>query len=61
VRGVGFYRQFLNTSEWPDFMRAGRSAARRALVRRSAPSRPRRMVRQPAGVHRERSHSRPTV
>lgn len=31
VRGVGFYRQFLNTSEWPAFMRAGRSEARRAL------------------------------
>jgi NTE family protein len=36
VRGVGFYRQFLNTSEWPDFMRAGRSAARRALLGSSA-------------------------
>ena len=31
VRGVGFYRQFLNTSEWGSFMRAGRLEARRAL------------------------------
>jgi len=32
VRGVGFYRQFLDTSEWPAFMQAGRSEARRALA-----------------------------
>jgi NTE family protein len=32
VRGAGFYRQFLNTSEWPDFMRAGRTEARRVLA-----------------------------
>jgi NTE family protein len=32
VRGVGFYRQFLNTSEWPDFMRSGRHAARQMLL-----------------------------
>ena len=31
VRGVGFYRQFLNPSEWPAFMRSGRSETRRAL------------------------------
>jgi len=31
VKGVGFYRQFLNPSEWPEFMRAGREAARSAL------------------------------
>jgi NTE family protein len=31
VRGVGFYRQFLATRDWPTFMRAGRSHARRAL------------------------------
>ena len=31
VRGVGFYRQFLDPSEWPDFIRAGRSEARRVL------------------------------
>jgi len=32
VRGVGFYRQFLNTGEWGAFMRAGRLETRRALV-----------------------------
>ncbi len=32
VRGVGFYRQFLNTSEWGSFMKAGRLETRRALV-----------------------------
>jgi NTE family protein len=31
VRGVGFYRQFLNPAEWPDFMRAGRLVARHAI------------------------------
>jgi NTE family protein len=31
VKGVGFYRQFLNRSEWPEFMRAGRAAARSVL------------------------------
>ena len=31
VRGVGFYRQFLDPSEWPDFMRSGRTEARRVL------------------------------
>jgi NTE family protein len=35
VRGAGFYRQFLNTDEWPEFMRAGRSEARRVLAARS--------------------------
>jgi NTE family protein len=32
VRGVGFYRQFLNTGEWGGFMQAGRLEARRALA-----------------------------
>jgi NTE family protein len=32
VRGVGFYRQFLSTRDWPTFMRAGRDEARRALM-----------------------------
>ena len=32
VRGVGFYRQFLNTAEWAEFMRAGRDDARGALT-----------------------------
>jgi len=31
VRGAGFYRQFLNVTEWPDFMRAGRLETRRVL------------------------------
>ena len=31
VRGVGFYRQFLNTSEWPAFMRSGLADARQVL------------------------------
>ena len=52
VRGVGFYRQFLDTSEWPSFMRAGRSEARRALAATKAvganrPTRPTRPTRQP--------------
>jgi NTE family protein len=32
VRGAGFYRQFLDTTEWPAFMRAGRLETRRALA-----------------------------
>ncbi|HXX89551.1 MAG TPA: patatin-like phospholipase family protein [Acidimicrobiales bacterium] len=32
VRGAGFYRQFLNTTDWPEFMRAGRLEARRVLT-----------------------------
>lgn len=32
VRGVGFYRQFLSTRDWAEFMRAGRAEARRALA-----------------------------
>jgi len=35
VRGAGFYRQLLNTSEWPDFMRAGRLETRRVLAART--------------------------
>jgi NTE family protein len=31
VRGLGFYRQFLNNEEWAAFMLAGRSAGARAL------------------------------
>lgn len=33
VRGIGFYRQFLDNSEWPAFMRAGRDATLAALAR----------------------------
>jgi NTE family protein len=32
VRGVGFYRQFLSTRDWTEFMRAGRNEARQALT-----------------------------
>jgi len=35
VRGAGFYRQFLNTTEWPGFMRAGRLETRGALATRA--------------------------
>lgn len=35
VRGVGFYRQFLSTREWPQFMAEGRVHTRRALRRLS--------------------------
>jgi NTE family protein len=31
VRGVGFYRQFLNTEDWGGFMLAGQLQARKAL------------------------------
>jgi NTE family protein len=58
VRGVGFYRQFLNTSEWPDFMRAGRSEARRALLGRSALTTAPRTASRTAGVHRDRPQPR---
>ena len=32
VRGVGFYRQFLSTRDWAEFMRGGRIEARRVLA-----------------------------
>jgi NTE family protein len=32
VQGVGFYRQFLSTRDWAEFMRAGRIEARRVLA-----------------------------
>jgi NTE family protein len=32
VRGIGFYRQFLDNGEWPEFMRAGREATLAALT-----------------------------
>jgi len=35
VRGAGFYRQFLNNAEWPDFMRAGRRETRSVLATRA--------------------------
>ena len=36
VAGAGFYQQFLDTSEWPEFMRAGREATL-ASLRQHAP------------------------
>jgi NTE family protein len=32
VRGAGFYRQFLSSRDWPEFIRAGRSETRAALT-----------------------------
>ena len=32
VRGIGFYRQFFSTRDWPTLMRAGPAAARRVLA-----------------------------
>ena len=40
VQGVGFYRQFLNPSEWPDFMRSGRAETRRVPARATVARRP---------------------
>ena len=37
VAGTGFYAQFLDTREWPEFMRAGRDAML-ACLRQAAPS-----------------------
>ena len=39
VAGTGFYEQFLDTREWPQFMRAGREAML-ASLRRHAPGQP---------------------
>ena len=49
VRGVGFYRQFLNTESWPEFMRSGRLETRRALAERAVPTarRPRSLASSP--------------
>lgn len=33
VRGLGFYRQFIDSTDWPRFMEAGRAAAASALQR----------------------------
>ncbi|MGZ4695527.1 MAG: patatin-like phospholipase family protein [Acidimicrobiales bacterium] len=35
VRGIGFYRQFLTTRDWPRFMQAGRQETRQALMARA--------------------------
>jgi NTE family protein len=36
--GVGLYRHFLDTSRWPEFMRAGRAAARETLAASAHPA-----------------------
>ena len=36
VAGTGFYEQFIDTAEWPEFMRAGRSSMLDALRLRAA-------------------------
>lgn len=54
IRGYGLYREFIDNSRWPDFMRSGRAETRRVLeeasgdsVRRTPPgSRPRRIRRR---------------
>lgn len=40
VRGVGFYRQFFDTAEWPGFMAAGHRCAAEALDDLGATGRP---------------------
>lgn len=46
VRGVGFYKHFLDRTAWPEFMRAGRREARTAL--QAWHPRPQRTERIPA-------------
>jgi hypothetical protein len=36
ISGTGLYRQFFDNVLWPDFIRAGRTAARRALRKANA-------------------------
>jgi hypothetical protein len=36
ISGTGLYRQFFGNILWPDFIRAGRTAARRALPEANA-------------------------
>jgi NTE family protein len=38
VAGTGFYEQFLDTREWPEFMRAGRQAMLSSLRRHALPA-----------------------
>ena len=38
VAGTGFYEQFLDTREWPEFMRAGRAAMLTSLREQVLPS-----------------------
>jgi NTE family protein len=37
VAGTGFYEQFIDTREWPEFMRAGRAATQAALRNHADP------------------------
>ena len=52
VRGVGFYRQFLSTREWPQFMESGRVDARRALLAPAAVRHRRATATTPSGASR---------
>jgi len=38
VAGTGFYEQFLDNREWPQFMRAGREATLATLRQHALPS-----------------------
>jgi hypothetical protein len=38
VAGTGFYERFLDTREWPQFMRAGREATLASLREHALPS-----------------------
>jgi NTE family protein len=48
VAGTGFYEQFLDTREWPEFMRAGREATLAALRQHLPASKAGRITRQNA-------------
>jgi NTE family protein len=47
VAGTGFYQQFLDNTEWPQFMRAGRDATL-ASLRQRAPHQPPDITRAPS-------------
>jgi NTE family protein len=49
VRGAHFYESFVDRSRWPQFMRAGRAAARAALA--THPRAAHRPHRKPGGAH----------
>jgi NTE family protein len=51
VRGIGFYRQFLDRSQWPEFMRSGHEQARQAL----ASWRPRRRLARASAPRRSQA------
>ena len=62
VRGVGFYRQFLSTRDWAEFMRAGRLEARRALaaVHPDGPATPRQADKSDGQPERRSAQRPPT-